>query len=107
MRRSGAVEAEIDLRAFEAREQSGPADGRRRPLAGVRLREVADQVRSVGARWLSLGDKDVAAAGEGGYARELTDEERAQQQKALEDAIATAREKLQDLVDELRRRRSP
>jgi proton-translocating NAD(P)+ transhydrogenase subunit alpha len=50
--------------------------------------EVADQVRSVGAQWLSLGDKDVAAAGEGGYARELTDEERAQQQKALEDAIA-------------------
>jgi NAD(P) transhydrogenase subunit alpha len=50
--------------------------------------EVADQVRSVGAQWLSLGDKDVAAAGEGGYARELTDEERAQQQQALEDAIS-------------------
>src|ERR1700677_2698268 len=50
--------------------------------------EVADQVRSVGAQWLSLGDKDVAAAGEGGYARELTEEERAQQQKALEDAIS-------------------
>ncbi|OBI93638.1 NAD(P) transhydrogenase subunit alpha [Mycobacterium alsense] len=50
--------------------------------------EVADQVRSVGAQWLSLGDKELAAAGEGGYARELTDEERAQQQKALEDAIS-------------------
>ncbi|ATA27350.1 NAD(P) transhydrogenase subunit alpha [Mycobacterium lepraemurium] len=50
--------------------------------------EVADQVRSVGAQWLSLGDKEVAAAGEGGYARELTKEERAQQQKALEEAIA-------------------
>ena len=50
--------------------------------------EVADQVRSVGAQWLSLGEKDVAAAGEGGYARELTDEERAHQQKALEEAIA-------------------
>jgi len=50
--------------------------------------EVADQVRSVGAQWLSLGDRDVAAAGEGGYARELTDSERAQQQKALENAIA-------------------
>jgi H+-translocating NAD(P) transhydrogenase subunit alpha len=50
--------------------------------------EVADQVRSVGAQWLSLGDKDLAAAGEGGYARELTDEERAQQQKALEEAIS-------------------
>jgi NAD(P) transhydrogenase subunit alpha len=47
--------------------------------------EVADQVRSVGARWLDLG---IDAAGEGGYARELTDEERAQQQKALEEAIA-------------------
>ena len=51
--------------------------------------EVADQVRSVGAQWLSLGEK-IAAAGEGGYARELTDEERAQQQKALEEAIAAS-----------------
>jgi NAD(P) transhydrogenase subunit alpha len=47
--------------------------------------EVADQVRSVGAQWLNLG---IDAAGEGGYARELTDEERAQQQKALEEAIS-------------------
>src|SRR6202158_2657941 len=47
--------------------------------------EVADQVRSVGARWLDVG---IDAAGEGGYARELTDEERAQQQKALEEAIS-------------------
>lgn len=46
--------------------------------------EVADQVRSVGARWLDLG---ISAAGEGGYARELTEDERAQQQKALEEAI--------------------
>src|SRR5260370_20287458 len=49
--------------------------------------EVADQVRSVGAQWLSLGEKDVVAAGEGGYARELTEEERAQQQRELEKAI--------------------
>ncbi|MFG1785298.1 Re/Si-specific NAD(P)(+) transhydrogenase subunit alpha [Rhodococcus oryzae] len=46
--------------------------------------EVADQVRSVGAQWLDLG---IDAAGEGGYARELTEDERAQQQQALEDAI--------------------
>lgn len=46
--------------------------------------EVAEQVRSVGAQWLDLG---IDAAGEGGYARELTDEERAQQQQALEEAI--------------------
>ncbi|MEV0341879.1 Re/Si-specific NAD(P)(+) transhydrogenase subunit alpha [Nocardia sp. NPDC050713] len=46
--------------------------------------EVADQVRSVGAQWLDLG---IDAAGEGGYARELTDEEKATQQQALEDAI--------------------
>ncbi|NQE67015.1 Re/Si-specific NAD(P)(+) transhydrogenase subunit alpha [Nocardia gamkensis] len=46
--------------------------------------EVADQVRSVGAQWLDLG---IDAAGEGGYARELTDEEKARQQQALEDAI--------------------
>ncbi|QIS09309.1 Re/Si-specific NAD(P)(+) transhydrogenase subunit alpha [Nocardia arthritidis] len=46
--------------------------------------EVADQVRSVGAQWLDLG---IDAAGEGGYARELTDDEKARQQQALEDAI--------------------
>ncbi|MBP2365806.1 Re/Si-specific NAD(P)(+) transhydrogenase subunit alpha [Pseudonocardia parietis] len=46
--------------------------------------EVADQVRSLGAQWLDLG---IEAAGEGGYARELTDEERAKQQQALEEAI--------------------
>ena len=46
--------------------------------------EVADQVRSVGAQWLDLG---IEAAGEGGYARELSEEERAQQQKVLEEAI--------------------
>ena len=46
--------------------------------------EVADQVRWVGAQWLDLG---IDAAGEGGYARELTDDERAQQQQALERAI--------------------
>ena len=36
--------------------------------------EVADQVRSVGAQWLDVG---IDAAGEGGYARELTEDERA------------------------------
>ncbi|WP_232663771.1 Re/Si-specific NAD(P)(+) transhydrogenase subunit alpha [Pseudonocardia sp. TRM90224] len=46
--------------------------------------EVADQVRSLGAQWLDLG---IEAAGEGGYARELTTEERAEQQKRLEAAI--------------------
>src|ERR1700757_4766472 len=46
--------------------------------------EVAEQVQSVGAHWLDLG---IDAAGEGGYARELTDEERAEQQKRLEEAI--------------------
>ena len=46
--------------------------------------EVADQVRSVGAQWLELG---VEASGEGGYARELTEQERAEQQNALEKAI--------------------
>jgi NAD(P) transhydrogenase subunit alpha len=50
--------------------------------------EVADQVRSVGAQWLKLGGEDLAAAGEGGYARELTEDERAEQQKALEAAIS-------------------
>src|SRR6202008_1096788 len=47
--------------------------------------EVADQVRSVGAQWLDLG---IEAAGEGGYARELSEEEKAEQQKKLEEAIS-------------------
>jgi NAD(P) transhydrogenase subunit alpha len=47
--------------------------------------EVAEQVQSLGAKFLDVG---VDAAGEGGYARELTEEERAQQQQALQDAIA-------------------
>jgi H+-translocating NAD(P) transhydrogenase subunit alpha len=46
--------------------------------------EVAEQVASLGAQWLDLG---VEASGEGGYARELTEEERAQQQHALTEAI--------------------
>ncbi len=46
--------------------------------------EVADQVRSLGAQWLDLG---IEAVGEGGYARELTEQERAEQQKRLEEAI--------------------
>ena len=36
--------------------------------------EVAEQVRSLGAQWLDLG---LQASGEGGYARELTEQERA------------------------------
>jgi NAD(P) transhydrogenase subunit alpha len=46
--------------------------------------EVAEQVESLGAQWLDLG---LEASGEGGYARELTGEERARQQQALTDAI--------------------
>ncbi|MCV7028792.1 Re/Si-specific NAD(P)(+) transhydrogenase subunit alpha [Mycobacterium sherrisii] len=46
--------------------------------------EVADQVRSLGAKWLDLG---VTAAGEGGYARALTPEEQADQQRRLTEAI--------------------
>ncbi|WP_240686868.1 Re/Si-specific NAD(P)(+) transhydrogenase subunit alpha [Amycolatopsis suaedae] len=46
--------------------------------------EVAEQVKSVGAQWLDLG---IEAVGEGGYARELTEEERAEQQRRLTEAI--------------------
>ncbi len=48
--------------------------------------EVAEQVQSLGAQWLDLG---LQASGEGGYARELTAEERLAQQQALTDAIKT------------------
>jgi len=45
--------------------------------------ETAEQVQSLGAKWLDLG---IDAAGEGGYARELSADERARQQQALTDA---------------------
>jgi NAD(P) transhydrogenase subunit alpha len=46
--------------------------------------EVAEQVRSVGAKWLDLG---IEAVGAGGYARALTDEERAEQVRRLNEAV--------------------
>jgi H+-translocating NAD(P) transhydrogenase subunit alpha len=46
--------------------------------------EVAEQVQSLGAQWLDLG---LRASGEGGYARELTAEEREAQQQKLTEAI--------------------
>ena len=42
--------------------------------------ETREQIESLGARFLDLG---VSATGEGGYARPLTDEERAEQQRRL------------------------
>lgn len=42
--------------------------------------ETREQIESLGGRFLDLG---VSAAGEGGYARALTDEERAEQQRRL------------------------
>jgi NAD(P) transhydrogenase subunit alpha len=42
--------------------------------------EVREQIQSLGAKFLDLG---VSAAGSGGYARELTAEERAEQQRRL------------------------
>jgi NAD(P) transhydrogenase subunit alpha len=47
--------------------------------------EVAEQVRSLGAQWLELG---VQASGDGGYARALTEEEQAEQQRRLTEAIS-------------------
>ena len=46
--------------------------------------ETREQIESLGAKFLDLG---VSAAGSGGYARELTAEEREQQQKALADHL--------------------
>ncbi|NLG58969.1 MAG: NAD(P) transhydrogenase subunit alpha [Gammaproteobacteria bacterium] len=42
--------------------------------------ETREQIESLGGRFLDLG---VSAVGEGGYARQLTDEERAEQQRRL------------------------
>ncbi|MBA3328112.1 MAG: Re/Si-specific NAD(P)(+) transhydrogenase subunit alpha [Solirubrobacterales bacterium] len=49
---------------------------------------VAEQVQSLGATFLEL-EAGKGAEGEGGYARELTDEEKAAQQQELTDKIAT------------------
>ncbi|HEX4345861.1 MAG TPA: Re/Si-specific NAD(P)(+) transhydrogenase subunit alpha [Solirubrobacteraceae bacterium] len=49
---------------------------------------VAEQVRSLGAAFLEL-EAGKNAEGEGGYARELTDDEKAAQQTELADKIAT------------------
>ncbi len=46
--------------------------------------ETREQIESLGARFLDLG---VSAAGSGGYARELTAEERAEQQRRLADHL--------------------
>jgi NAD/NADP transhydrogenase alpha subunit len=49
--------------------------------------EVAEQVESLGAKFVDTG---VSAAGEGGYARELTDEEKAQAAEVLTRHIQNA-----------------
>ncbi len=48
--------------------------------------ETREQIESLGGRFLDLG---VSAAGEGGYARELTAEERAEQQRRLAEHLKT------------------
>ncbi|HEX7341470.1 MAG TPA: NAD(P) transhydrogenase subunit alpha [Rhodanobacteraceae bacterium] len=48
--------------------------------------ETREQVQSLGAKFLQLG---VAASGSGGYARELSDDERAAQQRALAEHLKT------------------
>ncbi len=47
--------------------------------------ETKEQVQSLGARFLDIS---VQASGEGGYARELTEEEKAEQQRQLAEHIA-------------------
>ena len=48
--------------------------------------ETREQIESLGGKFLDLG---VSAAGEGGYARQLTEEERAEQQRRLADHLKT------------------
>lgn len=49
--------------------------------------ETREQIESLGAKFVDTG---VSAAGSGGYARELTDEEKAQQAEKLGKAVANA-----------------
>jgi len=48
--------------------------------------ETREQIESLGSKFLDLG---VSAAGEGGYARQLTDAERAEQQRRLAEHLKT------------------
>jgi NAD(P) transhydrogenase subunit alpha len=48
--------------------------------------ETREQIQSLGAKFLDLG---VSAAGEGGYARALTDDERGEQQRRLGEHLKT------------------
>jgi NAD(P) transhydrogenase subunit alpha len=48
--------------------------------------ETREQIESLGGKFLDLG---ISAAGEGGYARALTDEERAEQQRRLGEHVKT------------------
>jgi NAD(P) transhydrogenase subunit alpha len=50
-------------------------------------RAAGEQVRSLGAKFLELA---INAEGQGGYARELTDEEKALERKMVADAVAQA-----------------
>jgi NAD(P) transhydrogenase subunit alpha len=50
-------------------------------------RAAGEQVRSLGARFLEL---EINAEGQGGYARELTDEEKAKEQQMVSAAVARA-----------------
>ena len=69
-------------------ERAGVAAGRLgAAVTGYDVRSaVAEQVKSLGADFLEL-EAGKGAEGEGGYARELTDEEKAAQQQELTDAI--------------------
>jgi len=50
--------------------------------------EVAEQIESLGAKFMDLGFK-AQGVGEGGYAKELSAEQKKQQQQALQDKLAT------------------
>jgi NAD(P) transhydrogenase subunit alpha len=57
-------------------------------VSGYDVRPAAkDEVKSLGAKFIEL-KSGIAASGEGGYARELTDSERAAQQQELAEHIA-------------------
>src|SRR5690606_19374307 len=51
-------------------------------------REVAEQIESLGAKFMDLGIK-AEGTGEGGYAKELSPEQKKQQQQALQDKLKT------------------
>ena len=68
--------------------------------------EVKEQIESVGAKYVGIELKESAAAG-GGYAKELSDEDRQRQSQLLADRVRPVRRRHHDGAHRRRLRAAP